>query len=99
VVCDFNGADPVAFAGSSNLAAGGEGSNGDNLVEFRDPAVATSFGVEAIKLIDHYRFRAVQSQATAAEPLRLRGRSENWSADYFDPSSPRDLERRLFVGV
>ena len=99
VVCDFNGAGPVAFAGSSNLAAGGESSNGDNLVEFRDPAVATSFGVEAIKLIDHYRFRAVQSQATAQEPLRLRGRSENWSGDYFDPDSPRDLERRLFIGT
>jgi phosphatidylserine/phosphatidylglycerophosphate/cardiolipin synthase-like enzyme len=97
VVCDFNGQGPVVYAGSSNLAAGGEQRNGDNLVEFRDPVVATSYAVEAIKLIDHYRFRAVQRSATSQEPLRLKKRSEQWSKDYFDPNSPRFVERQLFV--
>lgn len=75
----------------------GESKNGDNLVEFRDPAVATGFAVEAVRLIDHYRFRAVQSRATSQVPLRLKTRSENWAADYFDPDSPKHLERTLFV--
>lgn len=97
VVCDFNGANPVAYGGSSNLAAGGESKNGDNLVEFRDPAVAAGFAVEAVRLIDHYRFRALQSRATSQAPLRLRTRSEEWAADYFDPDSPKHLERTLFV--
>jgi phosphatidylserine/phosphatidylglycerophosphate/cardiolipin synthase-like enzyme len=97
VVCDFNGDNPVAYGGSSNLAAGGESKNGDNLVEFRDPAVATGFAVEAVRLIDHYRFRAVQHAATTQAPLRLKGRSEDWTRDYFDPDSAKHLERKLFV--
>jgi hypothetical protein len=97
VVCDFNGKRPLAYAGSSNLAKGGESDNGDNLVEFSDPMVVSSYAVEAIKLIDHYRFRAVQHRATESEPLRLKTRSEKWATDYFDPDSPRCLERELFV--
>jgi phosphatidylserine/phosphatidylglycerophosphate/cardiolipin synthase-like enzyme len=98
VVVDFNGPDPVVFAGSSNLAKGGEEENGDNLLAFRDPKVATTYAVEAIRLIDHYRFRAAMKGATKSEPLRLRGRSEKWAADYFDPSSPKFRERELFAG-
>jgi hypothetical protein len=97
VVCDFNDQRPVVYAGSSNLAAGGESKNGDNLVEFTDPVVASSYAVEAIKLIDHYRFRAVQRRATTQEPLRLKKRSEQWAGDYFDTESPRYRERELFV--
>ena len=96
VVCDFNGAHPVAFAGSSNLA-GGERANGDNLVAFTDPEVATAFAVEAIRLIDHYRFRAAQQRATDQRPLRLKRRSEAWTKDYFVPRSQRSHERELFV--
>jgi hypothetical protein len=97
VVVDFNGDKPFAYAGSSNLAKGGEEENGDNLVEFTDPGVVTSFAVEAIQLIDHYRFRAVQSKATRSDPLRLKRRDEDWSAAYFDPGSPKSRERELFV--
>ncbi|MEA2219965.1 MAG: hypothetical protein QOJ35_2591 [Solirubrobacteraceae bacterium] len=97
VVCDFNGENPVAFAGSSNLAGGGEEENGDNLVEFRGSEVVTPFAIEAIKLADHYRFRAVQQKATETDPLRLKGRSEDWSAPYFDPSTPKFRERLLFA--
>jgi phosphatidylserine/phosphatidylglycerophosphate/cardiolipin synthase-like enzyme len=96
VVCDFNGRHPVAFAGSSNLA-GGERANGDNLVAFTDPEVATAFAVEAIRLIDHYRFRAVQQTATETRPLRLKRRGEDWTADYFVPGSQKSHERKLFV--
>ena len=97
VVCDFNDANPVVFAGSSNLAGGGETANGDNLVAFSDREVATAYAVEAIQLIDHYRFRAAQHQATADAPLRLKTRREDWTRDYFDPASPRYRERALFV--
>jgi hypothetical protein len=97
VVCDFNGDKPVAFAGSSNLAGGGEEENGDNLVAFSGEEVVTSFAIEAIKLADHYRFRAVQQKATESNPLRLKRRSEDWSAPYFDPSTPKFRERLLFA--
>jgi len=56
VVCGLNGADPVVYCGSSNLATGGEESNGDNLLEIHDADVATAFAIEALLLVDHYAF-------------------------------------------
>lgn len=97
VVCDFNGENPRVYAGSSNLA-NAESSNGDNLVEFADRDVATKYAVEAIRLIDHYRFRSVQKRASSDSPLRLKRRGEDWSSAFFDPKSPRNLERTVFVG-
>jgi hypothetical protein len=97
VVVDFNGENPKVYAGSSNLA-NAESSNGDNLVEFADRDVATKYAVEAIRLIDHYRFRAVQKNATEVKPLRLKRRGEDWTSEFFDPKSPRSLERTVFVG-
>ena len=56
VVCGLNGADPVVYCGSSNLATGGEEANGDNLLEIHDADVATAFAIEALLLVDHYAF-------------------------------------------
>jgi hypothetical protein len=95
VVTDFNGPRPLVFAGSSNLAGGGEEDNGDNLVCFSDRDIATRYAVEAIKLVDHYRFRAVMQQATDDQPLQLKSRSANWAADYYNPASPRCRERTV----
>jgi hypothetical protein len=81
------------FAGSSNLAAGGEEDNGDNLVCFTDPGIAAEYAIEAIQLVDHYRFRAAMQKATDAQPLQLKTRSANWAADYYNPASPRHRER------
>ncbi|MET0557798.1 MAG: hypothetical protein ABW065_03895 [Solirubrobacterales bacterium] len=97
VVVDFNGDDPAVFAGSSNLAGGGEEENGDNLLAFHDAAIASTYAVEAIRLIDHYRFRAAMKEATKAEPLRLKTRGEKWAAPYFKPGTPKFRERVLFA--
>lgn len=56
VICGLNGADPVVYCGSSNLASGGEALNGDNLLGIRDADVATAFAIEAFLLVDHYNF-------------------------------------------
>src|SRR5207245_11116602 len=64
VVVDFNGKNPRLFTGSSNLAAGGEEQNGDNLIGFTDPVIATQYAVEAIRLVDHYKFSASMKTAT-----------------------------------
>jgi hypothetical protein len=98
VVVDFNDDAPVVFAGSSNLAAGGEQENGDNLIAVHDARIATAYAVEAIGLIDHYRFRAVQHASNDDSPMRLKHRSERWAADYFDPLTPKCRERVLFAG-
>jgi hypothetical protein len=99
VVVDFNGASPVLFAGSSNLAAGGEHENGDNLLAFHDARIAATYAVEAIRLVDHYRFREAMAEASAAAPLRLATRSQDWTAPFFDPSTSKYRERMLFAPV
>ena len=53
VVCDFDGKRPLVFCGSSNLAAGGEKSNGDNLITMYNLDVTTRYAVKAIRLHDH----------------------------------------------
>ncbi len=101
VVVDFNGDDPVVFCGSSNLAKGGEGANGDNLLAIHDPAIAAMFAVEAVRLFDHYHFRTSRAAATAAKPLTLQGQGapDPWWAPYFDPRDIKLRDRCLFAGV
>jgi hypothetical protein len=73
VVCGFNGKNPVVYCGSSNLALGGEKTNGDNLLAIHDEDVATVFAIEALDLVDHFDFldrhaiAAKKNQARAAE--------------------------------
>jgi hypothetical protein len=103
VVCDFNGENPVVFTGSSNLASGGERSNGDNLIAIHDPEFVTAFAVEAIRLVDHYHFRDAMEQADPAAPLKLQGpdpRNEApWYEAYYDERDLKSVERELFIRV
>jgi phosphatidylserine/phosphatidylglycerophosphate/cardiolipin synthase-like enzyme len=96
VVVDFNDAEPVVFTGSSNLAARGEEVNGDNLLAIEDRSVAGTYAVEAIRLVDHFHFRAAMAAATTAEPLRLKHDAEQWWAPYYDPAQPKFRDRQLF---
>jgi len=98
VVTDFNGDNPLVFAGSSNLAAGGEEQNGDNLVCFADRGIAAKYAIEAIQLVDHYRFRAAMQKATEAQPLQLQPRSAHWALSYYTPGNPKFRERTLLAG-
>ena len=97
VVVDFNGANPVVFCGSSNLAEAGEEQNGDNLIAIYDPAIATAFAIEGIRLVDHYAFAAALKVAKTASPLALKTDADKWWATYYDPQSMRATERKLFT--
>ena len=98
VVVDFNGDNPAVFTGSSNLAAGGEKQNGDNLIAIYDPEVASAYGIEAIRLVDHYHFRATMKAATSSNPLCLEGSDAKvkWWQPAYDPKNIVCLERVLF---
>ncbi len=95
VVTDFNGPNPRLFTGSSNLSEGGEEENGDNLLGFWDPEIVKRYAVEAIRLVDHYHFRAVMKNATDAAPLTLS--TGEWWRPYFDPSDLRCLSRQTLA--
>jgi phosphatidylserine/phosphatidylglycerophosphate/cardiolipin synthase-like enzyme len=99
IVIDFNDENPVVFTGSSNLAEGGEQSNGDNLIAIYDPVVARAFAVEAIRLVDHYQFRAAVSKATEAHPVMLTpcsGDTPWWERDY-DTTDMHCTQRELLA--
>lgn len=98
IVVDFNGKSPLVFCGSSNLADGGEVSNGDNLLAISDPAVGAAYGVEAIRLVDHFQFRASMQAATTVTPLMLDS-TDKWAAAYYDPSDIHFQERLVFAGT
>jgi phosphatidylserine/phosphatidylglycerophosphate/cardiolipin synthase-like enzyme len=100
VVVDFNDSDPILFTGSSNLAAGGEESNGDNLFAITDRGVVTSYAVEAVRLLDHYHFRAKMKAATKDDPLTLQGPDDEgprWWEGYYDKANIKFRERTVFA--
>jgi len=108
VVCGFNGPNPVVFCGSSNLAEGGENSNGDNLIEIHDADTATAFTIEAVGLVDHFIFldrlaAAPKAPADAKEnapaPKSEAAATAGWflgtSSKWVDPYlDPNDLKCR-----
>ncbi|HTX43670.1 MAG TPA: phospholipase D-like domain-containing protein, partial [Methanocella sp.] len=95
IVCDFNDRNPVVFCGSSNLAPGGETSNGDNLIAIHDPTIAYNYAVEAIRLYDHYRFRSLHEGSTSSRPLEL-DTTDGWVKPFYDPGNIKFNERKLF---
>jgi hypothetical protein len=99
VVADFNDSNPVVFTGSSNLAKGGEESNGDNLLAIYDKDVAYAFAVEAMRLIDHYQFRAAMQTATDVKPMMLKSADspQKWYARDYDPNDIHNLQRLLLA--
>ncbi|MEP6730772.1 MAG: phospholipase D-like domain-containing protein [bacterium] len=107
VVCGFNGDDPVVYCGSSNLATGGETSNGDNLLAIRDVDVATAFAIEALVLVDHFHFlNKTQSPAEATPKASKKqaaldahfflGTDGKWVDPYFDSGDLHFVDRMLF---
>ena len=96
IVVDFNDKMPLVFTGSSNLAEGGEMENGDNLLCIADRATAIAYAVEAIRLVDHYHFRAILQSATNEQPLILQPNNVNWWAPYYDLTNIKYHDRTLF---
>ncbi|CAF1398843.1 unnamed protein product, partial [Didymodactylos carnosus] len=95
IIIDFNDKNPQLFTGSSNLAAGGEEQNNDNLLAFTDPNVAQLYAVEAIRLVDHYHFRAVLQNSSETSPVMLR--RDDWCQSYYDPRNFKCQERILLA--
>ena len=70
------------------------------MLEISDPAIATLYGIEAIKLVDHYEFRYLQQTAKARTALMLAGpeSSPPWWQTAYDPSNIKYRERLVFWG-
>ncbi|HVN69298.1 MAG TPA: phospholipase D-like domain-containing protein [Candidatus Binatia bacterium] len=112
VVCAFNNANAFVVCGSSNLASGGEASNGDNLLQIYDQDVATVFAIEALALVDHFQFLNRCQSGTRSRskqpPADTRQRAldvawylsptDAWVAAYYKADDLHYVDRVLFSG-
>jgi PLD-like domain len=104
IIVDFNGENPAVFTGSSNLAEGGEQSNGDSLIMIEDRVFASVYAIEALKIFDHYSFRDKMKAATQAAPLNLwypgkPGATDPWWAPAYDEKDIKFRDRCLFANI
>lgn len=103
VVTDFNGASPKVFTGSTNMAAGGELANGDNLILIEDRKVAIVYAIEALRLFDHFHFRVSLKEGDAEHRkivLRkppARPGDKTWFASYYVNGHIKERDRKLFA--
>ncbi len=97
VVCGFNGADPVVYCGSSNLASGGEKLNGDNLLAIHDGDIATAFAIEAVGLVDHFNFLDRYATKKARATNGSRGRARTKGAPAVKTQAALDAKWHLFT--
>ena len=101
LVLDFDTDAARVYLGSYNMSKAADGQNGENLVLVRDRRVATSYMIEAMRMIDHYQFRVLNRDAMRKrETLKLRkptgpGETAWWSEDFSDPRKIKD--RKLFA--
>lgn len=99
VVVDFTSASPTVISGSHNLSKSASSGNDENFLIVRgDTDVADCYGVELMRLYDHYRFRHHVRGATAARRGPLAG-DDSWTDRYFEQGSLRALDRVRFSGA
>ncbi len=97
VVVDCFTSNACVYFGSSNLALGGEKQNGDNLICVKDRDIAAVFAIEALRLVDHFHFRAKSRQTKKSSgPLRL-SKTNDWAKPYFDSKDIKYVDRNLFA--
>jgi hypothetical protein len=99
VVMDFNKPTARVYLGSYNFSTSADTVNGENLLLIRNRRIAVAYMVEALRLFDHYHFRANQQQArearrtlTLLRPPRRPGEKPWWADDYTNPRKIRDRE-------
>jgi PLD-like domain len=98
IVTDFNGTNPTVFTGSSNMAAGGEKSNGDHLIRIEDRKVAIAYAVEALRLFDHFHFRAKTQTTNSLRLAMPPGPGEKtWFSSYYRKGHVKERDRKLFI--
>ena len=99
VVVDFDKPTARVYLGSYNFSRPADQDNGENLLLVKDRRVATSFAVEAVRIFDHYQFRARKHEPGKVLALRRPPGSDADAAwfdrDYTDRN--RILDRKLFA--
>lgn len=105
IVIDFTSDRPTVISGSHNLSASASSGNDENYLVVRgDTNVADCYGVELMRLYDHYRFRfrTKHPEGGADNPCpRPAGTlcpDDRWLTPYFQAGSLEAADRARFIG-
>ncbi len=99
VVIDFTSDAPTVASGSHNLSASASGGNDENYLIIRGALdVADCYGVELMRLYDHYRFHWHQSKRSRAadDPPPALCPGDRWTRPYFEDGTLEAADRMCF---
>jgi phosphatidylserine/phosphatidylglycerophosphate/cardiolipin synthase-like enzyme len=104
VVVDFTSDAPTVISGSHNLSGPASKSNDENFMIVRGNAnVADCYGIELMRMYDHYRFRWFATRDAAGKKKKaLQGPAldltDGWTNGYFKAGSLDRADRMRFAG-
>lgn len=107
VVVDFTSDAPTVISGSHNLSKSASGGNDENFLIVRgNTDVADCYGVELMRLYEHYRFRwhaknkgKGGTKDPCPRPAGTLCPDDRWTKPYFAKRSLESLDRQRFVGA
>ncbi|KPG01445.1 hypothetical protein IP86_04100 [Rhodopseudomonas sp. AAP120] len=102
MLIDPLGPDPLVITGSANFSDASTRKNDENMLLIRgDARVADLYLTEFMRLFAHFQFRGLAHARAAAEPQKARSflkPDDSWRLRYYEPGSPKCLERQYFAG-
>jgi phosphatidylserine/phosphatidylglycerophosphate/cardiolipin synthase-like enzyme len=104
IVIDFTSDAPTVISGSHNYSVAASEGNDENYFIVRgNTDVADCYGVELMRLYEHYRFRwAVKTGRPTGPPGRrglLLAEDDSWTDRYFEPGSLEEADRLRFASA
>jgi phosphatidylserine/phosphatidylglycerophosphate/cardiolipin synthase-like enzyme len=99
VIVDFTSDAPSVLSGSHNLSAAASGGNDENFLIIRNNSdVADCYGVELMRLYDHYRFRWYVKEHPNDKKRGLFP-DNRWTKDYYGGDAMKTKDREHFAGT
>jgi phosphatidylserine/phosphatidylglycerophosphate/cardiolipin synthase-like enzyme len=102
MIIDPLGKDPLLITGSANFSDASTRKNDENMLVIRgDKRVADLYLSEFMRLFNHFQFRGLAHARAATGPESARSflvPNDSWKARYYQPDTPKYLERLYFAG-
>lgn len=98
IVANFTTDSPVIISGSHNLSVPASNGNDENFLIIRgNTDLADRYGLELLRLYEHYRFRyyARLLKLKKAKPLAI---DDSWTDRYYQPVNLKALSRLRYAG-
>lgn len=101
IVIDFTSPSPTIISGSHNFSAAASKNNDENfLIVQGNPDLADVYGIEVMRIYDHYRFRyrSKENASSGGSMRRLVLKTNgSWATRYFEEGTLEWRDRLLFA--